>query len=756
MVVEDGSESVISREDAFEGGTPKSTTIPIHSKTKGDNGVRDPILFSAFGSGFGDMAKAISDEEFRAPELDILKDETQLAGRLHRPSNGSERLPSTGGRPALPNPIIAQTWPRVDGINPAQQEFPVAPSATPENPDEMVIAFDGELDGPTRNTVRTPSASLSPSLREILCGFRIDLTEFRLARARNVEHTSCQSLWTGSTKDTESIAGYDVGRPPDSSDRTALGVSPTDGTRPEVRIFLVSEAENDSHFTHLDASQAPKDHMDVVKHPESPLRPLSLSTEKTKLEADLFVASNTESPCTRSPEKPKAPALERYSQDSDVNTPSTCPPSAGSVTKPDDADDSSDIESCEGDYWSDYTPDVPYMSDAHLFMQYKEKALMSLFLRFCYWPMSTTHASNGHDAPDSHSSPQTYREKSSHSRNKRARDSGGEGSSSSGSSEQDTKATKAKRPRHMERQRRPRLACPYYKKAPMRYYDCHSKIISSISHLKQHLSRNHQLPVYCPVCKAVFSDEAERDDHAEQQSCQLRTDVAHEGLTRDQKEQLKRRASPTIPEEQQWFEIFDILFPGYNPRPKSAYINAELIAETENYQDFERVEGPSIILDTLLQQGVSLVRVDNPEHDLGVFRENLLAEALALIARRWHESRPVHDGADHPADSDGSTSVIGAGPSTTGETLVELHDEGTTEDQVLLANKIVEEGGTEETQLEPGDMLAAMGEVTGLSTLFPSDLFGGQGPNGTGAAGMEGCDDTTLFQSSINWPDEGA
>jgi len=125
-------------------------------------------------------------------------------------------------------------------------------------------------------------------------------------------------------------------------------------------------------------------------------------------------------------------------------------------------------------------------------------------------------------------------------------------------------------------------------------------------------------------------------------------------------------------EEQQWFEIFDILFPGYSLRPGSAYVNAGLVAETENYQDFERVEGPRIISETLRWQGVDLVLAENPEHDLSVIRENLLADALTLIAERWNELSPVHsDGVAIESLSDGSGSVAGAAPSAGGGTLID-------------------------------------------------------------------------------------
>jgi hypothetical protein len=284
---------------------------------------------------------------------------------------------------------------------------------------------------------------------------------------------------------------------------------------------------------------------------------------------------------------------------------------------------------------------------------------------------------------------------------------------------------------------------------------CHSKVISQISYLKQHLSRNHQLPVYCPICKQIFSDETLRDAHAEEQMCQRRTDIKYEGVTTDQKRQLERRASPTAPEERQWFDIFDILFPGYRPRPTSAYINEELVAETENYQDFEHAEGPGTILEVLRQGGLSITAIqENHEHDIGVLRDNLLAEAFALLARRWHEGRLLLQGTGPPTDADVS-SVIGTAPSTAGRTLVEAHDEGSIGVEVLLADKaIVEEGKSEETEPDPENTLAPVAVAVTVSTaaIFQTDWPQDQGlsDQGPGVLGSEENDVMELIDWSEN------
>ena len=186
------------------------------------------------------------------------------------------------------------------------------------------------------------------------------------------------------------------------------------------------------------------------------------------------------------------------------------------------------IDDC--DYWSDYMPDVPYMSDNHIFWQYKDVILTTLFESFRCWQAATETAPSDaqQNPPDSSGPTQTPTERQSQNRNKRARSDGNQGGRSSSSGSRQGCPQGTKKPRHGNRPRRPHLACPYYKKAPMQYYHCHSKIISTISHVKQHLSRNHQLPVYCRVCKKIFPNERECDAHAEQQTCQPCTDIVHD------------------------------------------------------------------------------------------------------------------------------------------------------------------------------------------------------------------------------------
>ena len=166
------------------------------------------------------------------------------------------------------------------------------------------------------------------------------------------------------------------------------------------------------------------------------------------------------------------------------------------------------------------------------------------------------------------------------------------------------------------------------------------------------------------------------------------------------------------------------------------------------------MEGPRIILEVLRQAGVSFEHITNHDHDLVVFRENVLADGLTTIARRWQKSRMLLHMPDAPTEVDtSSASVVGTVSSTAGGTLVEVQDESAIEAEPLLIVKLADESGTEMEQ-SPGD--AAMGETVSPSTLLSTSWLSSQDVSGqdAGVEGIAGCDVTDVFQSSIEWPEE--
>ncbi|KAI0413265.1 hypothetical protein F5X98DRAFT_390999 [Xylaria grammica] len=114
-----------------------------------------------------------------------------------------------------------------------------------------------------------------------------------------------------------------------------------------------------------------------------------------------------------------------------------------------------------------------------------------------------------------------------------------------------------------------RLACPYFKKDPFRFQtkqSCCGPGWETVHRLKEHLDRNHCLPISCLRCYAPFDTEAERDFHMRSaEQCEVRDPPAPiEGFNASQRVELKSRPRglKSMSEPQKWRRVYLILFPG--------------------------------------------------------------------------------------------------------------------------------------------------------------------------------------------------
>jgi hypothetical protein len=117
-----------------------------------------------------------------------------------------------------------------------------------------------------------------------------------------------------------------------------------------------------------------------------------------------------------------------------------------------------------------------------------------------------------------------------------------------------------------------RLACPFWKHKPRHYPQCFRLMLKHIRYVKQHLSRSHSRPIHCPTCGEIFQESADLEDHIKERSCQASTStIIPEGITESQVIKLRRAASRRQTEKEQWFVVWDIVFPGI-ARPSSPYV----------------------------------------------------------------------------------------------------------------------------------------------------------------------------------------
>ncbi len=397
-----------------------------------------------------------------------------------------------------------------------------------------------------------------------------------------------------------------------------------------------------------------------------------------------------------------------------VKRPSSC----GSVSdytpesssEPSD-ENASDVESV---WMSDYSESVLTLESGHPFLEVKHAVIeKALFLFYT----QKLHDGDGN-------SQRVVGEAQRHPRSSETSDPGRQsgrkgkkralGSDRSQDEEDDDDSKHPIKRRKAARQkgsRRVSLACPFAKKDPLRYAGCNSYTLNRTQDVKQHLSRYHQLPIYCPRCKETFQTETERDSHAMDTTCQRRSSITFEGVTRAQKEELTRRVSPKMALEDQWFAIFDILFPGHTPRPTSAYINTGLTADVEAFQNLMRTIGPSIILSTLEQHGIELSNIANEERDLGVLQEVAIAEGLQTIAQVWTTLSMLRPGNSEDTHADGSgisaTSRPFTGSQRSGTSSSTLIDTGVD----LLSTPLGLNSIAEQTTLHHGSRTQRLAEV---------------------------------------------
>ncbi len=115
------------------------------------------------------------------------------------------------------------------------------------------------------------------------------------------------------------------------------------------------------------------------------------------------------------------------------------------------------------------------------------------------------------------------------------------------------------------------LACPFWKANPDRYHRCFSLVLTRIRDVKQHLSRKHRPEFYCDRCSTIFRTEQDRREHVSNPAGRVCTPSAQlDGISHYQQTQISRKSNPKLSDEQQWFALWDIVFPGRAP-PASAY-----------------------------------------------------------------------------------------------------------------------------------------------------------------------------------------
>ncbi|KAH8742670.1 hypothetical protein F5883DRAFT_382940, partial [Diaporthe sp. PMI_573] len=123
---------------------------------------------------------------------------------------------------------------------------------------------------------------------------------------------------------------------------------------------------------------------------------------------------------------------------------------------------------------------------------------------------------------------------------------------------------------------RSQFACPFQKLNWPKHQACRRYELRRIKDVKQHVYRRHKQPdYYCARCYDTFKTASARDEHARSNNCDILDGYLFEGITEAQKNILNKSSSRGLDPQEQWFEMWDIIFPD-EKRPSSAWVGGYL------------------------------------------------------------------------------------------------------------------------------------------------------------------------------------
>lgn len=186
------------------------------------------------------------------------------------------------------------------------------------------------------------------------------------------------------------------------------------------------------------------------------------------------------------------------------------------------------------------------------------------------------------------------------------------------------------------------LACPFWKAYPHRHGCCFTKILSRIRDVKQHLRRYHYSPFSCNRCTAAFPDEQTLRRHDSDPNGLFCTPSPRlDRISSHQHVQMACKSDPKLSEEQQWFALWDTVFPGRR-RPPSAYRDGDITEELCSFREYYATYGEGI-LDDATQAVVATGQLQGFGMLSGEERQGILRwvvrDGFELAFRHWISAR---------------------------------------------------------------------------------------------------------------------
>ncbi|VUC29563.1 unnamed protein product [Clonostachys rosea] len=183
----------------------------------------------------------------------------------------------------------------------------------------------------------------------------------------------------------------------------------------------------------------------------------------------------------------------------------------------------------------------------------------------------------------------------------------------------------------------PTWACPFFRHDPLGNMNCLKLKLKRIRDVKQHIQRRHNKSGnYCQKCWESFPNRKKKEEHLNLDNCEpidQSLSVKKGGISAEAQEKLKHRAQRSKSGDQQWHDVYDIVFKGQQGPDRSSLepqLGTFILETTRLMQSFWRDENEDWFPGYLSKQPLA----QNMNQDA---LQNLVVNLMEEIHTRFEE-----------------------------------------------------------------------------------------------------------------------
>ncbi|KAK8045811.1 hypothetical protein PG996_013875 [Apiospora saccharicola] len=181
----------------------------------------------------------------------------------------------------------------------------------------------------------------------------------------------------------------------------------------------------------------------------------------------------------------------------------------------------------------------------------------------------------------------------------------------------------------------PTLACPFYKKNPAGHSKCLSFRLKRIRDVKQHLNRKHLQPHHGSACGTHFETQQLARGHERARVCDVLDFSGPDGISEDQRERLSDRVDRKNSMTEQWYTVWEIVFPGCQ-RPPSPFVESPMHEAFSALREFWNERREALIAEHL-QSDELPYSIPSEERHMALLHSATLRQLMSVILEHMEQ-----------------------------------------------------------------------------------------------------------------------